>query len=210
MDRARTADGFTLIELLVVIAILGALAAVLLPQVFSTGEAAKVATTEATMLQLETGIGAFVRKHGYHPPDDLKPVEPGAKAPWKLDNGRNTGIESLVCFLSQSRQDGMDLGGLADYLDNLDADDHGVELPLLRRRERLEVVDPWRTPLCYWSRTGIDRPQQVVVEPGGDPVAVQARRRADGTPYGAGKFQLLSAGPDRTFGTDDDIVWPTN
>jgi prepilin-type N-terminal cleavage/methylation domain-containing protein len=144
----RRARGFTLIELLIVISILGVLAAVLLPRLMEASSMANDATTEANMLTLETGLKKFERKHGYMPPDDLKPVGPEAKADWKLDNGRNTGIESVVCFLSQSLQDGLDLSGLASRFCNTDADDHGIEMPLLRSRERREIADAHGTPLA--------------------------------------------------------------
>ena len=45
---------------------------------------------------------------------------------------------------------------------------------------------------------------------GEDAVVVKAMRREDGNYYGQGKYQILSAGKDRTFGTDDDLVWPAN
>jgi hypothetical protein len=42
------------------------------------------------------------------------------------------------------------------------------------------------------------------------PVQVKAKRREDGSYYGAKKFQILSAGKDLTFGTDDDLSFPSN
>jgi hypothetical protein len=50
----------------------------------------------------------------------------------------------------------------------------------------------------------------VVLAVDGDQAAVKAKLRPDGKPFGDGKFQLLSAGKDLTFGTDDDLAWPKN
>lgn len=206
--RAPRTAGFTLIELLIVIAILGLLAAVLMPEILGTRETANAAASKAAMLQLETGCRTYSNKHGYYPTDDLKNPESNA-VQWKADNGQNTGIESLVVFLSQSRQDGEDLTGLAERHSNTDKDEHGAELPLLHTKERKEIADAWGMPLCYFSKFGMEKTQQVT-PPDGDPMPVKARRREDGTFFGAGKFQLLSAGKDSVFGTEDDLVWPEN
>lgn len=201
--------GFTLIELLIVISILGLLAAVLLPNIFSVTQAAKDTETEATMLRLSTGCGTFERKHSYYPPDDLKWPDAEKKTTWKPDNGQNTGIESLVCFLSQSQADGEDLNDLAKHFTNTDNDDHGVDLPRLQRKDRIELADAWKTPLVYFGKFGMGKQQTVAIGEG-ETQTVTAKKRADGRPYGDGKFQILSAGRDMIFGTDDDLVWPKN
>jgi prepilin-type N-terminal cleavage/methylation domain-containing protein len=210
LRRIRSQKGFTLIELLIVISIIGLLAAVLLPNILGTTEAANDTTTAGYMLQLQTGCQAFSNEHGYFPPDDLRDPEGPAKQTWKLpDNGTNTGIESLVCFLSLQKRGGADLSGIADALCNTDKDDHGVEQPLLHQRGRVEVADAWGTPLAYFNKAGMEKTQQVM-PPEQDAQPAKAKRRADGSYFGAGKYQLLSAGRDRTFGTEDDLSWPSN
>jgi prepilin-type N-terminal cleavage/methylation domain-containing protein len=208
--RTMARAGFTLIELLIVIAILGVLAAVLVPQLTSANHAASRTATEAELQSLAGGIGNFERKHGVPPTDDLTSNVAAYKATWKNDNGRNTGIESLVCFLSQSSGDGLDLDAMVDQLGNGDGDDHGIEIPRLKTKERKELQDHWKTPLCYFTKFGMQKTQQVQSAPDSDTVAVKARRRPDGRPYGEDKYQLLSAGQDMTFGTDDDLCWPRN
>ena len=206
MPRAR---GFTLIELLIVITIIALLAAALMPAIFGGGKAAKIAATEADQLVLSNGCEGFSRKHGYFPPDDLKSPEAGVKTAWKADNGTNTGIESLVVFLSQSASDGQDLSALSDRFTNTDKDQHGVELPLLHTSERVEMADAFGTPMAYFTKFGMDKAQQVAL-PEKEAVPVKAKRRDASAYHGHGKYQILSAGQDLIFGTDDDIVWPKN
>ncbi len=201
--------GFTLIELLIVISIIGLLAAVLLPNIVGTTQAANEESTRALMLRLSLGCENFERAHGYYPPDDLKSPEAGGKTPWKTDNGQNTGIESLVAFLSQSKRDGTDLTDLGPKLTNTDKDDHGMELPTLKRKDRVEIADAWGLPLVYFGKFGMEKQQSVTVMEG-ETQFVKAKKREDGRPYGDGKYQILSAGKDTIFGTDDDIVWPAN
>jgi len=199
--------GFTLIELLIVIAILGLLAAVLLPELLSTKDAANASSTEATMLQLSQACNTFANKHGFFPPDDLK--DPENKLTFKPDNGQNTAIESLVVFTSQSMQDGIDLSGLAEHFTNTDKDDHAARIPLLDTKERREIADAWKTPFAYFTKFGMAKTQQIT-GPNEEQLAAKAKQRADGSWFGNPKFQLLSAGKDGTFGTDDDLVWPAN
>jgi len=147
------------------------------------------------------------------PPDDLR--DPLGKLTVKPDNGTNMGIESLVFFLSQKGSAGIDLSEHEGWLENTDADDHGTTMQRLGRTTRVEVVDAWGTPMAYFSSVsqvaGFDKVQKVML-PGeagaGEVVDAKAWKRADGGFLGAGKYQIVSAGKDRVFNTDDDVTWP--
>lgn len=204
-------NGFTLIELLIVIGIIGTLAAVLLPRILDTDQAAKQTETEALMLQLSTACKKFETKFGYYPSDDLRYLRKGAGPAWKTDNGQNTGIESLLVMVSQSTKGGTNLSGMRDKMTNTDADKHGAPYPLLDdMTERMEIADGWNTPMVYFTKLNMKKSQLVVPAVDEAPVRVKARRREDGSYYGAKRFQILSAGRDLTFGTDDDISFPSN
>jgi prepilin-type N-terminal cleavage/methylation domain-containing protein len=208
----RAQDGFTLLELLVVISILALLVVAFVPDLISARANADVVDTGARIQVLVTGIEAFEDRHGFFPPDDLKhPVpEEARKMALKADNGINTGIESLVVFLSQGRG-GIDLSGRRGWLTNTDGDDNGARVPLLDTGLRYEVADAWTVPLAYFSATsqGFDRGQRVLLgaDQGGE-VPVRAWKTAEGGYLGGRKYQIVSAGPDRTFITGDDVTWP--
>jgi prepilin-type N-terminal cleavage/methylation domain-containing protein len=189
------AAGFTLIELLVVISILTLLVVAFAPDLIGAGESAKAKDTEGRRLLLDTGIEAFGRQHGYLPPSDMK--DPEDKLKQSDTNNVNTGIESLVLFLGQGHG-GIDLSEHAGWLADTDKD------------SRKEVVDAWGTPFAYFSSTtagSFEQPQKIRLPDEAGDVSVVAWKSPEG-PLGQRKYQMVSAGKDRTFNTEDDIVWP--
>lgn len=198
--------GFTLIELLIVIGILALLAAVLLPNVLGAQREGEIADTQARLLFLEQAAAAFERKHGRYPPDRFEDLGLAVRV-----DQENTGIEALVIALCEVRLSRDSIADHADWLANTDGDQAGVVIPLLDRQDKMEVVDAWGTPLAYFCshNGGYDRRQRIR-PPAGEVVTAQARRDPNtGKLVAPGKFQILSAGADLAFGTDDDVGVPS-
>lgn len=205
---ARTA-GFTLIELLIVIGILGLLATVLLPRVLSASQQGNEAETRARIVFLSQAADAFERKvqGGYYPPDDGQ--DPEGKLDFKADRV-NLGIESLVAFLARQRLGRDNIVDHETWFANTDSDKNPSVLPGLDRTDKVEVVDAWGMPLAYFvsANDGYAR-KQVIRGPGGSDVDASAMRNPrTGKFMAPGKYQILSAGQDGLFNTEDDLTWP--
>jgi len=205
--RRREAAGFTLIELLVVLGILGLLVVALLPNVLSATKKGDQTETQARMLFLRTAIEAFERKNGYYPPDNF--VDPDGKVKPKADSV-NSGIESLVMFLSQKATGGETLADHDDWLENTDGDKNNSEIPLLGRVDKVEVIDSFGTPFAYFTSQfgGYDKAQKVKRTDDEEVTAHAAKNPATGKFHSPGKYQLISAGEDGQFGTPDDLIYP--
>jgi prepilin-type N-terminal cleavage/methylation domain-containing protein len=200
--------GFTLIELLLVIGIVGLLAVAFLPDLFTTNQAAEGADTSARMQHLKAGVDSFERQYAFYPPDDLVGGDFDGLVVEATADSVNPGIESLILFTHQKRG-GTNLLEQEQWLENTDGDKNKTEIPLLKRKEKMEVVDAWGTPIAYFVGPYEGKRQQIGI-PGGGVITVEPWKnpRSSGYLGDDNKYMLISAGPDGVFNTEDDLTWP--
>jgi len=199
--------GFTLIELLAVILIVGILATILITQLGGAEAAAKVQSTRGKLAMFEGAIDQYSTEFGGAPSSSFT-SEQG------VDNdGTNVGVEALVVALWSN---GYEAGGLlteaADELVNTDGDSSGKSLTDFGNRFLFELADDWENPIAYISHRDYEVTNRAYVTY--DPQTGEEQRStpnafknpSTGRFYHHTTFQLISAGPDALFGTEDDIT----
>ena len=207
----RTARGFTLIELLIVIGIIGLLAVAFLPGIVSARKKAEVSETSMRIQQLVSMAEGFERsdRHGYYPPASFD--APATDFPQKPKaDPINAGIESFLIYTHIKKQGFQTIEDKTPWLDNTDGDDAGVRVELLGTTKKLEVVDAWGTPFAYFTAAsdGYSKVQRVRRKDGEELQARAVKDPKTGSFLNPQKFQILSAGPDLMFGTEDDVSYP--
>lgn len=205
LHRARAA-GFTLLEMLAVIVILGILMIVLLPRLLGTSKTAKEQLERAHLVQLGAAIDEYEHKFGDYPPSTW--VEAWGTMP----NATNVGAECLVQSLWSNQWGGTSLG--EDGFVNLDEDETKKPVSRLPSGKLFELEDQWENPIAYTHRRDYGKPQAYVTRDNetGELVDANVTAAINPTtkgPRNANKYQLVSAGADGRFGTDDDLGnWP--
>ncbi len=114
----------------------------------------------------------------------------------EAQNDENRGGESLVLFL---RRSAAGLPAEADGRWYSDTDGDGLP----------EFCDSWRNPIAYFDSSSYagSAPVSKYRMADGRLASVSPIREPDhGLPVMQGFWQLLSAGPDGRFGTDDDVT----
>ena len=207
MSTARRCGGFTLIEILAVILILGILATILITQLGGAEQAAREQTTAQKMAKIEAAIEHYAREFGGYPPSSFQGDQEVS------NDGTNVGNEALVVTLwSKKWNAGGLLDDVVDQLVNVDEDSTTRQLTDFGNRALLEIPDDWGNPLAYIERTDYAVTGRPYVTYDGEtglelesaPSAF--KNPATGLYYNAQRFQLISAGPDGEFGTEDDIT----
>lgn len=199
------AGGFTLIELLAVLLILSILVAMLVYNLRDATSAAKVHVAEQLLAKIEATVKSYQNEFGAAPPSSFRPEHEVS------NDGSNTGIEALVVALwSKKYEAGGLLGEVRDQLVNTDGDRSSKALTDFDTRDLLEIADPWGNPIAYIERNDYAQTNRRYLThdaEGQEAESIPLARKnpTTGQYYSAQGFQLVSAGPDGLFGTEDDI-----
>jgi prepilin-type N-terminal cleavage/methylation domain-containing protein len=195
--------GFTLIELIAVLAILSILAFFLYTNLGDAQGAAKQSLTEAQLRQVEAACSEYENEYGDWPGSTFTD---GDGAP---PNELNLGSEALVvAFWSEEWQG----GGLdEDALVNTDGDVSRKQLTTFGVRDLFELADQWENPIAYFHHRDYGRVDVYVTwdpDTGEEVESSVVALKSDKTgrwakPRGV---QLISAGADGRFGTEDDLT----
>ncbi|HMS18282.1 MAG TPA: type II secretion system protein [Planctomycetota bacterium] len=216
MDQKN--QGFSLVELLVVMAILGTLAGLAvvgIPRILRASHSKSVAVV---IQQLAVTLEAYSRRpaNGDYPPTLL--TEDALPGVGVLSNEENCGIESvLVCINRVGQSAGFEVEEIPwkDALTNWD-DDRTAQTVTSSfgptNRELYELCDRWGTPFAYFHHRDYDQVEVrglgKISDPNGDgTIRCQPwKNPKTGHWYLPRGFQLISAGPDTQFNTEDDIT----
>jgi prepilin-type N-terminal cleavage/methylation domain-containing protein len=193
--------GFTLIETIAAIAIIAILFVFLVPRLIGGQDRVRAGNTKSFLAQLAAQIAEVELEKGDWP---RSTPTTGMDLPNKV----NVGSELLVVALYAPDRPHP---GLPDErLVNTDGDTARKSLTSLPLAALYEIADDWQNPIAYIHRSDYDQPfeYQTIGADGAPWVqTVRARKNpATGDYYEPMRFQLLSAGPDGEFGTDDDVA----
>ena len=197
----RPDAGFTLIEVLAVIVILAVLAGALLTAYGPLAGAVEIETQRKDLLLVAAACESYENDHGDFPPSTY-PTAMHAEG-----GGMNRGIECLVTHLWSDGREGLGLD--ADSLVNTDGDRARNALSDLGTRDLLEIVDQWDNPVAYIHNADYGDEFTYLTWDGEQEVENVVRARQNPSTksyYKRTSFQLISAGSDGIFDTDDDVT----
>jgi prepilin-type N-terminal cleavage/methylation domain-containing protein len=200
----RGGAGFTLVEILAVLAILGLLMSMAIYYFGTQTKKGYVTKTRAAIAQLEMLITSYERRFGEAPPDSL------AKLKIRAENDANEGAEALYAALHHKD---FPEGQSADETLLGNTDDDSTSTPYHRNGVTLllELEDAWGNPIAYIKATSYGRQFHYVMGEDAEPAdadQVITAQKSGKTQIWArpDAYQLISAGSDHKFGTDDDVT----
>jgi len=196
--------GFTLIELLAVLLIIAVIGAALVPSLLSSSEAVETTSTRTLIAQLSSEIEAYERENGDYPPSTF----PGDLDP--RPTPVNMGAEMLVIALLPADGSYRASEAYEDALTNADQDVLKTSLTRFSNPSAFEFADAWDNPIAYLHRRDYAQGGEYLAysyteEAWVEQVVTGEINPKTGDPRRPDSFQLISAGADGVFGTDDDI-----
>ena len=207
MNTARQSGrgGFTLIEMMAVLVIISILAVFVLRAVTGGKVVVERKATKAFLHQLSAMIDEYEGVTGDYPPSTF-PAEMDPK-PTRINMGAEMLVISLFPREGEFQSPELDDGRLG----NTDADTTRKSLTSFTSAQAFEILDNWNNPIAYIHRRDYDASTTYITEnpETGEEIEGRVKGRFNPKtedPYRKGTFQLISAGPDGTFGNRDDIT----
>ena len=200
----KTQSGFTLMEMMVVLVIIGILSSAFYQAIGGFPEKAKANEAKSRLISISSFIEAYRSLEGEYPTDYL----PNGLAV----NSINNRSEALFLALFDAEYTGQRPS--EEWLVNTDNDEATRNLTMLGNRGLFEIGDGWGNPIVYFDSLHYGDHRATIVMRDieyGDEDEVVPHRNSKTDSYSApNSFQLVSAGSDGEFGTDDDIYSFTN
>lgn len=208
MDRHRQ-RGFTLIELLTVIAIISLLAGLLTVTVTQVRKRSAISFTKTELQRLGAALDAYAGEYGDYPPTSMEDF-------YGVSGNRIlSGSESLLAHITRdSNFTGFEFKD--EQLSNKDGDElvseellAGLKWVFVDTQLR-EFTDYWETPVIYINARDYGRGPWNIIHKEGKPGRAEAVRSSVRGWQQPDRYQLWSAGPDRTNenGAGDDVtIW---
>lgn len=212
--RARS-GGFTLIEVMVVIAIIAALIGAGSLMLGIAQKKRMVTATQGTLNSLGAALEQLRSNDqlGRYPPTQISKLSFAGFDGTKFGgqpNATNVGIETLFVVFRLPGINVTPQGVEESSLGNTDGDNAISPVGKLAKTDLFEYIDAWGNPLVYIAASDYKDPSKVAdyVLGDGQPVKVEpAKNSKTGEFVRPDSFQLMSIGPDRKPGTDDDLFY---
>jgi prepilin-type N-terminal cleavage/methylation domain-containing protein len=194
--------GFTLIELLAVIVILAILSVVLLANLTDVLKTSSGQMTRVLMAKIQVALADYENDQGDWPPSTFTAVQ------GTPPNLTNLGAECMYIALCAEKAPGFDK--FDKELGNTDEDQVPKSFPGFQKPTLFEICDAWGNPIAYFHNRDykLEVPYVTIDSEGQriDNVVRAIMNSKTGYFYESTGVQMISAGPDCKFGTDDDIT----
>ena len=197
-----TSAGFTLVEMLAVLVIVTVLFTFVVTRVLRGEDLVRAENTQQFLRQFAAMISEYENERGDYPASSF----PSSMDP--KPTSLNSGAEMLFLSLFAKDRSARELE--ESRLTNSDVDQARVSLSSFTSAEVFEIADDWENPIAYFHRRDYGKAvNYATIDPEtGELIEAPVRARVSsktGDPFNKQSFQLISAGPDGVFDTEDDI-----